>query len=738
MSPPTSPAAEEDEGEISDSNCDEEELFAPMDGSDGREGDESGGDEEYDDDGARTQSVPSSPPTSVETPSRNGDHPSSARASSPVDGSENYRAPEVETDDEDGNEVRRDYLLEGERYATGEDAFVHKGKVWESSSQWEDDEGEALPTSSPLPNARQSPASSRKSAPPLSSPLFPSRARRSQGSASVKSALSHRLYTRPSPASRASSGSYDPREHERKAPLVLLHITLLLLPGAEDVVLQHITPTTFERGLLVEHPRGDYNLLEEMILDGLGLDDDDYPLEETASKAEEEDSSWEKALNVPSTPGKKPWQLRVYASNGLMTPGAWKRVWSEMERIDVEIWPRGFDRTNWGVGLSSPSSTITAAMARGGSLSGKPASVTTPIPLELGSSTFVATDFNDIEGDCNGSLTNRNTRCGIHSSNSGGTSDRKKGNPNRNNSNSSSGILRRLSQPDVPISPTAKFSTPKSSRKSKRRAPPRLPIIDHFSVENAKFYLNKLTTPKAVKILAGINLLLFLYFTLFKSFVGVATNSVSVNWFNYGEVDSTCPAEDDTAPVVEVSMNEPKSEVDIEIPEDVEDVGNVGDIGDAEDVKDVEDVEDAEDVEDVEGVEGVEGVEDVDVENEDENKQNEHNEGTFDSGNLDFLEEDSDDDPLPILDDFTLEDPIDDETEGSADPTSDENSRPDLTTLTSDELPGENDPPSTAEGDDSAKDSESFQILLDDDEPEEKPAFAWSRWGDGLKGKLSF
>ncbi|PWW79768.1 hypothetical protein C7212DRAFT_289022 [Tuber magnatum] len=694
FSPPTSPAAEDDEGEIYDSNCDEEELLTPMDASDGKEGDESGGDEEYDDDGARTQSVPSSPPTSVETPSKNGDHTPSLHVSSPVDGSENYRAPEVETEDEDGNENRRDYFLEGERYATSEDTFVHKGKAWESSSQWEDDEGEALPTSSPPPNARQSPASSRKSAPPLSSPLFPSRARQSQGSASVKSALSHRLYTRPSPASRASSGSYDPREHERKAPLVLLHIALLLLPGAEDIVLQHITPTTFERGLLVEHPRGDYNLLEEMILDGLGLDDDNYPLDDTASKAEEEDSSWEKALNVPSTPGKKPWQLRVYASNGLMTPGAWKRVWSEMERIDVEIWPRGFDRTNkWGVGLSSPSSTIAIAMARGGSLSGKSASVTAPIPLELGSSTFVATDLNDIEGDCDSLLADRNTRRGTRSSNSGGTSDRKKSSHSHSNSNSSSGILRRLSQPDAPVPPTAKLSTPKSSRKSRRRAPPRLPVIDHFSVENAKFYLNKLTTPKAVKILAGINLLLFLYFTLFNSFVGVATNSASVNWFNHGEIDPTCSTEDDAVRVVEAHTDEPKPEADTEIPEDVED----------------------------------------------ENKQGEDDEGMFGPDSLNFLEAENDEDLLPILDDLTLGDPIDDGAEGSADPTSDEDSVLDLTTLTGDKVPEENDAHSAAEGDAPAKDSESFQISLGGDETKEKPSsFPWSRWGDGLKDKLTF
>ncbi|KAG0124752.1 hypothetical protein HOY82DRAFT_572958 [Tuber indicum] len=694
FSPPTSPAAEEYESEISDSNYDHEELLTPMDGSDGKEGDESGGDEEYDDDGARTQSVPSSPPTSVETPSKNGDHTHSVHVSSPVDGSENYRAPEVETEDEDGNENRRDCFPKGERYATSEDTFVHKGRAWESSSQWEDDEGEVLPTSSPPANVRQSPASSRKSAPPLSSPLFPSRARQSQGSASAKSALSHRLYTRPSPASRASSGSYDPREHERKAPLVLLHITLLLLPGAEDIVLQHITPTTFERGLLVEHPRGDYNLLEEMILDGLGLDDDDYPLEETTSKAEEEDPSWEKALNVPSTPGKKPWQLRVYASNGLMTPGAWKRVWSEMERIDVEIWPRGFDRTNkWGVGLSSPSSTIAVAMARSGSLNDKSASVTTPIPLELGSPTFVATDFNDIEGDCDDLLTNRNTRRGTHSSNSGGISDRKKSNHSHNSSNSSSsGTLRRLSQPDVPVSLAAKFSTPKSSRKSRRRAPPRLPIMDHFSVENAKFYLNKLTDPKAVKILAGINILLFLYFTLFKSFVGIATNSVSINWFNHGEADPTCSVEDDTVRVVGVDMDELELEVDIEIPEDIED----------------------------------------------ENKQSEDNEGMFDPDSLDFLGKENGDGLLPIHYDLAFGDPVSDEAEGSADSTSDDNLVPDLTTPTGDKVPEEKDAHPAAEGDDPARDPELFQTL-DDGEAEEKPSsFPWSRWGDGLKDKLSF
>jgi hypothetical protein len=128
----------------------------------------------------------------------------------------------------------------------------------------------------------------------------------------------------------------------KKAPLVLLHITLLFLPGAEETILRKITPTMLERGLLVEHPRGDYQLLEELIIDSLGLD--------TAPDSDDDndDDEWEKSLGVRRVNAKSAWEIRVYAANGLMTSGAWKRVWGEMERVDVEVGPRDWRGKEWG------------------------------------------------------------------------------------------------------------------------------------------------------------------------------------------------------------------------------------------------------------------------------------------------------------------------------------------------------------------------------------------------------
>lgn len=151
-------------------------------------------------------------------------------------------------------------------------------------------------------------------------------------------------------SSRASSASYNEAGKDgHKAPLVLLHVTLLFLPGAEEAIVNKITPTMLERGLLVEHPRGDYQLLEELIIDSLGLDDATIPGMEDDD--EEEEDEWAKSLGVRRVKAKSKWELRVYAANGLMTPGAWKRVWGEMERVDVEIGPRNW-RAN-GVATSS-------------------------------------------------------------------------------------------------------------------------------------------------------------------------------------------------------------------------------------------------------------------------------------------------------------------------------------------------------------------------------------------------
>ena len=47
-------------------------------------------------------------------------------------------------------------------------------------------------------------------------------------------------------------------------------------------------------------------------------------------------------MGVHRIEGRDRWELRVYAANGLMTSGAWRRVWGEMERIDVEVGPKGW------------------------------------------------------------------------------------------------------------------------------------------------------------------------------------------------------------------------------------------------------------------------------------------------------------------------------------------------------------------------------------------------------------
>ncbi|KAA8897507.1 hypothetical protein FN846DRAFT_231733 [Sphaerosporella brunnea] len=197
-----------------------------------------------------------------------------------------------------------------------------------SESQWESEAGVAAPK-----------PALRKSATPSVGKLN-SRSARKQSVSSARQQLQPQNRF----SSRASSASYNDTSAAvgdgKKAPLVLLHITLLFLPGAEGAILRKITPTMLERGLLVEHPRGDYQLLEELIIDALGLDEPPA----TAGSEEDEDSEdeWEKSLGVRRVKAKNKWELRVYAANGLMTPGAWKRVWSEMERVDVEVGPK-----NW-------------------------------------------------------------------------------------------------------------------------------------------------------------------------------------------------------------------------------------------------------------------------------------------------------------------------------------------------------------------------------------------------------
>ncbi|KAF2442982.1 hypothetical protein P171DRAFT_474287 [Karstenula rhodostoma CBS 690.94] len=193
-------------------------------------------------------------------------------------------------------------------------------------------------------------------------------------------------------------------------PLVLLHVTILpmQMPYTPDMMIKIMPEWLVEnykileeklqdivlmrRGLLIQHPRDEYDVLEERILESLELktprllkcghfvapdsDDEDaleYDDEHTHAADEgagrgsrmsggtitvEEDS--ETRYPTPNSEdagvcldchrqvkkpghgvgaGTKRWDIKIYAANGLMRAGAWVAAWSEMERCDVEIAP---------------------------------------------------------------------------------------------------------------------------------------------------------------------------------------------------------------------------------------------------------------------------------------------------------------------------------------------------------------------------------------------------------------
>jgi hypothetical protein len=291
--------------------------------------------------------VSSSPPTSFDLETEKLDdleEPlSSARTS--ISGLGEYPYPDVAGEGPNRSRVPSLTLSQFEALRSEDDGNDelydrrHQSNMDDPDSQWESE--------GPADRRRHGSASStpniyaRKSATPSSGKIVPRPSR--QSTISSKPHLHPKSNSRGSNnyySSRASSASYSgmPME-EKKAPLVLLHVTLLFLPGAEEAILRKITPTMLERGLLIEHPRGDYQLLEELIIDSLGLDEALVPGQEDQ---EDEMDEWERSLGVRRLQGKRKWELRVYAANGLMTPGAWKRVWGEMERIDAEVGPKGW------------------------------------------------------------------------------------------------------------------------------------------------------------------------------------------------------------------------------------------------------------------------------------------------------------------------------------------------------------------------------------------------------------
>ena len=176
-----------------------------------------------------------------------------------------------------------------------------------------------------------------------------------------------------------SPSKMSPKKAKREYPLVLLHITLLPIPvlyspAAMQSVLpgyilenwkllqEKATDTVLERGILIPHPKEDYDLLEERLLESLELRlprilkcghfhlDPDEEADVAGSDADDAGSDTDADLcddcgrrirdgRFGSGTGRRRWDIKLYAANGLMRSGAWAAAWREMERVDVEILP---------------------------------------------------------------------------------------------------------------------------------------------------------------------------------------------------------------------------------------------------------------------------------------------------------------------------------------------------------------------------------------------------------------
>lgn len=188
------------------------------------------------------------------------------------------------------------------------------------------------------------------------------------------STFSGRSSTTSSPTKRRARTSPQKESKLKKEyPLVLLHCTILppkiSIPNAFAYVdfLQDILPEEYlrrwrllndrvgendeikARGVLIPHPKGDYDLLEERLLESLELtqprirSDHYLGIEDVTLEHETDDDMVPHGVPCPDcgrrieTGDDRKWEIKVYAANGLMRAGAWSAAWSEMEKIDVEV-----------------------------------------------------------------------------------------------------------------------------------------------------------------------------------------------------------------------------------------------------------------------------------------------------------------------------------------------------------------------------------------------------------------
>ncbi|GAB1737879.1 hypothetical protein NU219Hw_g2352t1 [Hortaea werneckii] len=184
-------------------------------------------------------------------------------------------------------------------------------------------------------------------------------------------------------------GSPNPRHHARHStheleskqnPLVLLHVTVLPvnIPWRHEFVQEimpapildqiyllrsKLTEIVMQRGILIPHPREEYDLLEERVLEALELrqeritkdghfhrprgsassiwtsDSTDSGLGSSVEAASDPECCPTCSYGASKSPSTGVWKINIYAANGLMRAAAWSAAWSEMERVDVEILP---------------------------------------------------------------------------------------------------------------------------------------------------------------------------------------------------------------------------------------------------------------------------------------------------------------------------------------------------------------------------------------------------------------
>lgn len=195
------------------------------------------------------------------------------------------------------------------------------------------------------------------------------------------------------PTSQYSPSKRTPTRFKAKKeePLVLLHVTVMplqwpyshamtsrdipeSLQGVKEnwgLLQDKLADTVLERGVLLPHPQDSYEVLEERLLDALELpvrpratilkcghymgpldvetpssDDENTTTTSYFRRESGSDRKWcdicrkdVKLEETGETCGKRRFNVKIYASNGLMRAGAWAACWREMERVDVEIEP---------------------------------------------------------------------------------------------------------------------------------------------------------------------------------------------------------------------------------------------------------------------------------------------------------------------------------------------------------------------------------------------------------------